>query len=252
MQPNEDGGCGHLGTTAFLGLLLVQLLPAGEVSAQHTSPAVDQILERYIEAVGGRDAVAKLRTRVMTGRLVTDLPSRSPPVYEEVSIEIRAASANGYLVTEQSAGGTRWDGFDGAIQWSQDGVRVTLHDRVDVRFAWLVDPQNALRMREYFPDLRLRGSRRLEDRLVYVVDMDNDESHALCFDAASGLLVRLGYNRELGEYRTVDGVQVPFRVALSRKGGSSTYVFDRIEHDVPVDASLFAVPDTSGVDHSAS
>ena len=56
--------------------------------------------------------------------------------------------------------------------------------------------------------------------------------------------MRLGYNRELGDYREVDGVMVPFRVSLSRKGGSSTYVFDTIQHNVNVDASRFAMPDT--------
>ena len=119
-----------------------------------------------------------------------------------------------------------------------------VHDGLDVRFAWLIDPQSALRTREYFPGMKLRGSARLGDRLTYVVDIDDDRLHALYFDAESGLLVRLGYNRELRDYRDVDGVVVPFRVAQSRKGGSSTYVFDRIEHNVAVDDSLFAMPDT--------
>jgi hypothetical protein len=56
------------------------------------------------------------------------------------------------------------------------------------------------------------------------------------------LLVRLGYSGVLSDYRVVDGVRVPFRYALSRKGGSSTYSFDRIAHNVPVDRTHFAMP----------
>jgi hypothetical protein len=96
--------------------------------------------------------------------------------------------------------------------------------------------------------MRLRGRAALGGRAVYVVDVDDDRLHALYFDAESGLLVRSGYNRELGDYREVDGVMVPFRVAQSRKGGSSTYMFDTIEHNVAIDTSLFAMPDTARQD----
>jgi len=37
-------------------------------------------------------------------------------------------------------------------------------------------------------------------------------------------------------------VMVPFSLAISRKGGSSTYVFERIEHNVPVDDARFEPP----------
>ncbi len=90
--------------------------------------------------------------------------------------------------------------------------------------------------------MQVTGSRTLDGRRVYRVDIDDDESHALYFDAETGLLVRLGYNRELGDYRHVDGVRVPFRMSISRKGGSSTYVFETIEHNLPLEDSLFNPP----------
>lgn len=211
-----------------------------------TLPSVEQILERYIEAIGGRSAIARLDTRIMRGRIVTDLPTWSPPVYEDVAVEIRAASGHGYLQAQYTAQRTYWDGYDGVIGWGSDGEQVRIRDRVDRGFAWLVDPQGALRMWEHLPHMTLRGRARLEGRWAYVVDIGDDED-ALYFDAETGLLVRLGYNRELSVYRSVDGVLVPFRYATSRRGGSSTYVFGHIEHNVPVDVTAFAVPDTTGV-----
>jgi len=208
-----------------------------------TMPRVDQIIERYVEAVGGHAAIERLTTRLMTGQLVTDLPTWSPPVYEEASVEIRSAVSGGFLETVRTEEGTHLDGYDGVTPWSSGRDGAAVHDRLDTRFAFLVDPQGALRMRLYFPDMTVRGSTELGGRRLYVVDIDDERTNALYFDTETGLLVRLGYNRELGDYREVDGVMVPFRVAHSRKGGSSTYVFDRIEHNVTVDASVFAMPD---------
>jgi hypothetical protein len=209
-----------------------------------TMPRVDQIIDRYIQALGGREAIERLTTRLMTGQLVTDLPTWSPPVYEEASVEIRAAVSGGFLEAVETEDGTHLSGYDGVTPWSGGREGVAARDRLDARFAFLVDPQGALRMQLYFPDMTLRGSAELGGRRVYVVDVDDERLHALYFDVETGLLVRLGYNRELGDYREVDGVMVPFRVSLSRKGGSSTYVFDTIQHNVNVDASRFAMPDT--------
>jgi hypothetical protein len=97
-------------------------------------------------------------------------------------------------------------------------------------------------MWDHVPGMRLRGTGTLEGRSVYMVDIDDDVSHTLYFDAESGLLVRLGYNREIGDYREVGGVLVPFRMALSRKGGSSTFIVETIEHNVPIEDSEFVAP----------
>jgi hypothetical protein len=153
-----------------------------------------------------------------------------------------AKTSGKYLVVQQSAFGTRREGYDGEICWSRAGAEVALDAHYDRRFAWLLDPQNALRMREYFPDMTVSGAATLEGRLMYRVDIDDDPSHTLHFDAETGLLVRLGIHRELHDYREVDGVLIPFRMAMSRKGGSSTYIFDEIEHNVPVDDDRFAAP----------
>jgi len=202
-------------------------------------PEFQTVLDRYVEAVGGREAVARLTSRVMTGRLVTDLPSRQPPVHESDRFSIVAKTPRRYLVVQQSASGTRRDGYDGERCWSASGAEVKLDARCDLGFAWFLDPQNALRLREYFPEMKLRGVMTLDGRSTYRVDIDDEPSHALHFDAQTGLLVRLGIFGELSDYREVDGVLVPFRLAISRKGGSSTYVFERVEHNVPLDDARF-------------
>jgi len=211
------------------------------IPQEDTLPTLEAILDRHIEAVGGRDAIERLTTRVLKGRLVTDLPTRQPPVHESNGFWLYGAPGK-YLYIQPSAFGTRREGFDGDVCWSWAGRDISLEHHYDRRFAWLVDPQNAIRMQEYFPDMKVVGERTLEGRTVYRVDIDDDESHALYFDAETGLLTWLGFNRELRDYREVDGVRVPTEMALSRKGGSSTYVFENIEHNVAIADAKFAPP----------
>lgn len=40
----------------------------------------------------------------------------------------------------------------------------------------------------------------------------------------------------------MDRIRIPFRVVMSRKGGSTTYVFDEVKHNVPVEDARFAMP----------
>ncbi|UCC83938.1 MAG: hypothetical protein JSW46_03105 [Gemmatimonadota bacterium] len=231
----------------WLAALAIQCLAMGAAApvweaTQEAVPTLEEVLERYIEAVGGREAIERLTTRVMTGRLVTELPTRQPPVYESNGFVIYAKVPGKYLYVQQSARGTHKDGCDGPACWRWAAGETEFDAHYDPRFAWSADPQNATRMWDYFPDMRMRGEGTLEGRPVYLVDIDDDVSHALYFDAQTGLLVRLGYNREINDYREADGVVVPFSISISRKGGSSTYIVDTIEHNVPIDDSEFAAP----------
>jgi hypothetical protein len=216
---------------------------AGAGVAQETAtPAVDAILERHIEAVGGRAALERLETRTTTGFELTDLPTWDPPVRDSVTVTIRAVAGGQYLVVKEGDG-ERWeDGCDGTQCWSRSDMAVKPDVRCDPRFAWLMDPQGALRFHEHFPNMGVKGVVELEGRKYYRVDIDDDDTNALYFDVETGLLTRLGYNRTLSDFRSVDGVLVPHRHSISRKGGSTTVVFERIAHNEPLVDTEFAVP----------
>ncbi len=141
-----------------LQCLAITATAPGWEAKQDTLPTLEEVLERYVEAVGGREAIEKLTTRVITGRLVTDLPSRQPPVYESVSFVIYAKAPGKYLVEYAlSDSNTHRDGYDGQTCWKRPASgEVELDARYDRRFAWLIDPRNALRMRDYFPEMVLR------------------------------------------------------------------------------------------------
>ena len=84
----------------------------------------------------------------------------------------------------------------------------------------------------------------------------NGATATLCFDAESGLLVRLIRFSEspvgrivtqvdYSDYRDVSGVKMPFRWTVAWLDGRSTFELTEVRTNVPVDASRFARPAAS-------
>lgn len=205
-------------------------------------PTVDNILERYIDAVGTRQALEKLVTRVCTGKEITDLTSRQQPIYESHYFKAYAMIPMSYYTEEWTDAGIYRRGYDGQIGWIKDKCGVIPDESAGKRrLDWLLNPQNALRIEEYFPSLTLEGTQHVRGHAVYV--LKSPELHRpLFFDTTTGLLIGFGHNWEIHDYIEVDGVLFPHKVHLSRKGGSTVYEFEQVEHNVEVDSSMFAMP----------
>ncbi len=217
--------------------------PPPATTLSETDLTLPEVLARYLETVGGSAAIARIGSRIIQARVVTDLPTWDPPVFEVDTLTVYSKAPDKYLIIHRTPRGTMLEGFDGAEAWKRDvhGKLIVSHVSGG-RDAWLVDPLYATRLREYFPEMEFLGTSVLDGREVYAVETDDRHAHRLYFDCATGLLVRLGYNRKIGDYRDVDGVLIPFEVEYSRKGGSSTFVFDSVVQNVEIDDAIFSVP----------
>ena len=204
-------------------------------------PSIELLLRRYVEAVGGREAILALRTRVASMRIVTDL-KWDAPIHEVDTLSVYGTSSGEFLVITRTPRGVMLEGCDGDEEWKID-LAGTVFNFVaaDARDRWMTDPQFPLKMRHYFPHMAVVGLEVWGGDRVFVVETDGEELHRLGFDADTGLLTRLGYNRELHDYEVVDGVTMPHRVVYSRKGGSSTFVLDSVTHNTPIDRTLFSL-----------
>jgi hypothetical protein len=204
-------------------------------------PTLDEVLERYVEALGGHAAIERLKTRVGRGRMITDLPSRHPPVYEVDTLEFYAKAPDRYLVISRTAqSGTMSEGWNGILGWKHNSRGMRNIERAQrSKLALLYNPQSALHMKIDFPGMAVRGEQVRNGKHVIVVDTGS--GMWLNFDSHTGLLVSMGHG-ELHDYRRVDGVLVPHRVVYSRKGGSSILAVDHLSHNHPLDESLFGRP----------
>jgi len=210
---------------------------------------LDSVIERYIEAVGGLAAIQNLTTRVCSGKLVTDLPSRTPPFYEALTIEASAKVPHKWLLVSRDSEAVHKYGSDGEIGWRQ-GLDSIDRDETMRRpkLAFLLDPQGPLHLQDYFPAMDLKGTDATGGREVYVVESERDRAHyTLYFDVETGILSQIGYWWDLEDYREVDGVKFPFRIVTGRKGGSSTYSFNEVRHNVTLEDAVFAKPDPATV-----
>jgi hypothetical protein len=217
---------------------------AGASAEVGALPTPEQIIDRYIDALGGRVALEKLYTRVCTGHIITDLTWKTPRV-EALRFEAYAEVPSSILFTTHSEDETWREGFDGQTGWLLKDGELTLDESTDGRkLDWLLNPQNALRIEEYFPELALSGLESVAGRPAYVlVPAGMDPAHySFFFDTETGLLLGIGYHTEVHDYRCVGGVLFPYRFVFGRKGGSTSYVFDDVLHNVPLDDKLFEVP----------
>jgi hypothetical protein len=86
-------------------------------------PSIESLLERYVEAVGGREAILALRTRVALMHIVTDL-EWDPPIYEVDTLSVYGTSSGEFLVVTRTPRGVMMEGCDGDEEW-----KVPLDDR---------------------------------------------------------------------------------------------------------------------------
>jgi predicted O-methyltransferase YrrM len=228
----------------------IHVTVAGESAGSYEAlPALPHVIDKYVDALGGRDALEKLVTRYCWGTLVHDLHWRDPPL-ETVPVEIYTKTPKKWVLIKHTSEGVHRDGSDGTVGWRQGADSIERDDYLTrSKLGWLLNPQNALRIHEFYPGTKLMRKELFHGREVFVAEPASvDRAHgALYFDTKSGMLHQIGYYWTLHDYREVDGVKVPHRIRMSRKGGSSTYTFDEIVHNIPVDDVQFAMPYTAEI-----
>lgn len=222
---------------------------AGAVASPPDQPTPDQIIDNYVRAVGGAAALEKITTRV--GKGTTQVDGKSFPV------EFFDKAPDKELFLQHMPAGDSITVLNGNSGW----IRVPNHPTRDIAGLDLdaaradADLQFALHIGEMFPELRLEYPEVVEGHEAYVVvgTRLGQPSWKFFFDVQSGLLVRLvRYADSLlgldptqidyGDYRAVDGVQIPFMRTIARAGSRSTIQIDAIQQNVPIDDDRFMNP----------
>jgi len=228
----------------------VENLAAGrQVAAFESLPTLDSILQRYVEALGGKEAIDRMRTRRLSGELIHDFPGENPSK-TVLPAEVIAAAPNKWRLVLKTSTSVQQLGFDGAYGWTQDADRVLIDNRqARSKLAYLFNPQGAIRLEDYFSQLSLEGKVVSEGCAEYAVKArgSGGTQETLFFDADSGLLNRLGDNIVVKSYRRILGILHPVHIVITRKGGTSTYRFDDVAVNIAIEDARFAIPDLGEV-----
>lgn len=233
--------------TVFLAscLLATPLLAQGAVS----TPAVEELLQKYVAAIGGKEAWEKLTSRFMKGtQEYVGGGSRDP-------IEIYLKAPNSSLVVTHTLDGVSREGFDGTAGWvkfADEPVREM--SKEELSWAKLNSAfHRELHLRNFYTEMTVKRTEKVKGRDAWVVEARSGEGspERLYFDAATGLLVQRDYIGSSWEgpieiwaffedYREVDGIRLPF--TIRRVNSDLILRIDEVRHNVSIDDSKFKKP----------
>jgi photosynthetic reaction center cytochrome c subunit len=218
-------------------------------AAGTTAVTADQIVEKYLTAVGGADAIKKINTRVMKGAIVSG-GNESP-------IELYTKAPNKRVSISHMGGRESMTAFDGTIGWTGNATMGRQMSDSDAGSAALdAEFSLALRMKEIFPQLRRSPRGEQVNGVDCEVLQGNTASRIgvrLDFDKQTGLLLRMVRTTtnpmgrmpvqiDYADYKEFDGVKVPTRWTLSRPNGRFTIQIKDVQDNVPVDDAKFTKP----------
>jgi hypothetical protein len=221
-------------------------------------PSAADVIAKYTAAVGP-NASTRFATLIMEGRDVRPESWYEPDVGRNGSVKIvfkgrdrfrldftvPPDAARSQVVSESGGWASRGDQV---INLPADAV-----ERVR-RAAAIYAPIKVL---ETVDKLRVERIERIGGRDAYVVSVatGTPNTKAYYFDIITGLLAReasttpmmlvpMQQQVEYDDYRSVDGIMLPFTVRISSDAqyDTSTRTFATISHDVPVDDAVFVMP----------
>lgn len=224
-----------------------------EIIETSGQPSVDQILGKYIQALGGAQRVSSLTSLVGKGTY-----EGFDTGYEKVPVEILAKAPDQRATIVHMREGDGTTTFDGHLGWlAAPGRPVPLMEltggsldgaKLDAELSF------PARIQQILTDWRV-GSASIDNKEVQVLQGRLTQGGLpikLYFDA-SGLLVRLvRYSNTLvgvvptqidySDFRDVSGVKMPFHWVVTWTDGRSTIALSELRANVPVDATKFAKP----------
>jgi zinc protease len=217
------------------------------------NPTVDQILDKYVQAIGGVAAHRKLTSRITKGTFVMPDAQNLTSTFEGYE---KAPNKSLAVINLPGVGITR-EGYNGVIGWSQEPeeeIRVmTGPELVSAKID--SDFYKCIRLREVFPKLTLKGTERVGDKLAYKLVGVSKEGHVetMYFDVESGLLLGTDTVEEIPgskivmriryeDYREVDGIKLPFAARHQSPELNMIFKISEIKHNSLIEDAMFEKP----------
>jgi hypothetical protein len=216
-------------------------------------PSADRILDKYLEATGGRAAWEKIHSRVSTGTV------EIPEMKMSGTAEMWEKAPDSALVKMVISGSVFLEGFDGKSAWSSD-PKDGLQEQKGLQLAETrrgSDFRFPVDFRRLYPNVVASGERTVAGRPTYVVEAtppEGGQPDRAFFDPQTGLLVHIvtqhhnddgsvePFEEDFGDYRAVDGVKIPFMIHQSGSQVDFTIRISEVHQNVAVDDTRFSKP----------
>jgi photosynthetic reaction center cytochrome c subunit len=215
-------------------------------------PTVTEIIDRYVSAAGGAAAIGQISTRWDVGT-ITNSAGSTP-------LDIVTAATDKQSFIRHLPRGDATTIVNGAAAW----FFIRGHPANPLRGAELdaarldADLHFPLHLREIFPELRREYPEAVNGREAWLLigEREGFPPIKLYFDQETGLLVRqiryadsaIGSEPtqiDYSDFRSVDKLQLPFRITISQPNSRETIVFTEIYANYPMDDLRFLSPPSS-------
>ncbi len=212
-------------------------------------PAADQLLDKYLVAVGGAEALQKITSRVQKGTLIA-FGGRHFPV------DVYSKAPDKRFSVMHLQGGDSVTAFNGKQGWLSVPGHVHMMSSAENDAARIdADLYLPAHLKTLCQKFSVDAGEKIDGRDTYLVvgRTEGQPPLRLYLDKESGLLLRLvrygetplGRNPtqiDYSDYRDANGVTVPFRWTLARPGNRFTIQVEQLQQNVPVDDAKFAPP----------
>jgi len=211
-------------------------------------PSVDAVLEKYVAALGGSAAIARVSSRRIRGTITEDGETHPIEIVQTAEGRYRSSTAQpeGELTTI----------FDGEKGWmiGPSWKNPLQPDEIErIRSSERLFPLANLKAR--YRAVALFGREDVDGRSAFVVRARTEDGREERFflDAVSGLLLRaLRFQRtplgdipeqtDYSDYREIDGVKLPFTIRHVVPDREDTVTVTEIAQNGDVSPSLFSPP----------
>jgi photosynthetic reaction center cytochrome c subunit len=212
-------------------------------------PSAEQVLDKYVEAIGGKAALAGVTTRLVKG-------SRVNADGSVVSTEVYQKAPDKVLTVVNYPSVSFFAAFNGTDGWARDSrgagemtKELLILTKRDSEFFF------GARFPQLYTGMSLAGKQKVGEQEAYVVSATSSEggTESLFFDTRTGLLLQrhIEVKTPLGsypfqiryeDYRVVDGIKLPFTLHWSRPGLQWSRKITEVKHNVPIEDSKFDPP----------
>ena len=226
-------------------------------------PTVDQVLNKFVQAIGGAQKLAAVTSYTATGKSLF-FGSFGGDARVEVFAKAPDQRATHINFPQDPSRGDSTRTYDGRTGWwatplavlrkyeltggERDGARLD----AQLSFPWDI--------KKYMTNLRVGPPVQIDGKDYDVVQGDGVKGvvGTLYFEAKTGLLERVvrfspspigrvPTQTDFSDYRDVNGVKFPFRSRFSWLDGQDTFEFTDVKFNVPIDAARFGEPTSMGV-----
>jgi zinc protease len=215
-------------------------------------PAAKEVVDKYVKAIGGRDALLKHKSRYQTGTIELS------PMGVKGTIESFSRSDNRALTKISLAGiGDILDGYDGTTAWTANpvqGNRVKEGKELE-QAKRLNNFGREANLEKIYTSLTVKNVEKVGDRDAYVVVASTEglPDDILYFDTETGLMLRSdsivlapegqqATSSFYEDYREVNGIKSAHKIRAKTPAFEIITAVTEIKYDVTIEDSKFVQP----------